>query len=280
MAKTFQQLTQILDELRVAERSIGLVPTMGALHAGHLSLVERSRVASDTTIVSIFVNPTQFAPTEDLAKYPRPLERDLEQLQKAGVCVAFVPEVAEIYPDDCTTSIVAPRVAQQLEGEYRPSHFGGVCTVVLKLLHLIPAEVAFFGEKDFQQLAVIRQMAKDLNLVTRIEGCPIIRESDGLAMSSRNVYLSTAEREIAASLNQTLSFVEGQINQGETDGHILMAEMRQRLIDAGVSDIDYAVLAQPSNLEIVDEVTEDCVALIACHVGQTRLLDNRVIQVD
>jgi pantoate--beta-alanine ligase len=253
---------------------------MGALHAGHLSLVERSRVVTDATVVSIFVNPTQFAPAEDLSQYPRPLERDLEQLQKAGVYMAFVPEVAEIYPDDCTTSIVPPRVAQQLEGEYRPSHFGGVCTVVLKLLQLIPAEVAFFGEKDFQQLAVIRQMAKDLNLATQIEGCPIIRESDGLAMSSRNIYLSAAERDIATSLNETLSFVEAQIAQGETDGHILMAEMRQRLIDAGVSDIDYAVLAQPSSLEIVDEVVEEVVALIACHVGQTRLLDNRVIQVD
>jgi pantoate--beta-alanine ligase len=164
-----------------------------------------------------------------------------------------------------------------LEGEFRPSHFKGVCTVVLKLLQLIPARIAFFGEKDYQQLAVVRQMVEDLNVATRIEGCPIMREPDGLAMSSRNICLTEPDRKIALSLNRTLSMVAQQIERGETDGHCLMSEMRQMLIDSGVSDIDYAAVADPTTLEIVDEVKGAVVALIACQVGQTRLIDNRVI---
>lgn len=257
--------------------SIGLVPTMGALHAGHMSLVERSLAATDITVVSIFVNPTQFAPTDDLAQYPRPLEQDLEKLRCVGADLVFVPDVAEIYPGNCTTAVEPPEVSRRLEGEFRPTHFGGVCTVVLKLLNLIPARIAFFGDKDYQQLAVVRQMVKDLNVATQIEGCPIIREPDGLAMSSRNVFLTGPDREIALSINRTLSMVAEQIEQGETDGHRLMAEMRQGLIDSGVSDIDYAVIADPITLATLDEVQGAVVALIACQVGQTRLIDNRVI---
>ena len=250
---------------------------MGALHSGHLSLVERSLSATDVTAVSIFVNPTQFAPTDDLDQYPRPLEQDLEKLRRVGVHLVFVPDVAEIYPENCTTVVEPPELSRRLEGEFRPSHFKGVCTVVLKLLQLIPARIAFFGEKDYQQLAVVRQMVEDLNVATRIDGCPIIRESDGLAMSSRNIYLAGPDRQIALSLHRTLSMVAQQIEQGEADGHGLMAEMRQMLIDSGVSDIDYAVLADPATLEIVDDVEGAVVALIACQVGQTRLIDNRVI---
>ena len=250
---------------------------MGALHAGHLSLVERSLSATDVTAVSIFVNPTQFAPTDDLDQYPRPLEQDLEKLRRVGAHLVFVPDVAEIYPENCTTAVEPPELSRRLEGEFRPSHFKGVCTVVLKLLQLIPARIAFFGEKDYQQLAVVRQMVEDLNVATRIDGCPIIREPDGLAMSSRNIYLAGPDRKIALSLHRTLSMVAQQIEQGETDGHCLMSEMRQMLIDSGVSDIDYAVVADPTTLEVVDDVEGAVVALIACQVGQTRLIDNRVI---
>ena len=277
MASTCQDLATAIDEYRQRDYSIGLVPTMGALHAGHLSLVERSLETTDVTVVSIFVNPTQFGPSEDLSQYPRPLERDLEMLRRAGAHLVFVPEVAEVYPENCTLVVEPPELARGLEGEFRPSHFGGVCTVVFKLFELIPADVAFFGEKDFQQLAVVRQMVADCKVATRVEGCPIIREPDGLAMSSRNIYLAESEREIALSLNRALSSIAEAVEQGETDGHLLMAEMRQELIDGGVSEIDYAVLADPITLEIVDEVEGPVVALIACHVGTTRLLDNRVI---
>ncbi|MCH2180802.1 MAG: pantoate--beta-alanine ligase [Mariniblastus sp.] len=272
-----RELVSVIADYRKQGRSIGLVPTMGALHAGHLSLVERSLAATDLTFVSIFVNPTQFAADEDLDQYPRPLEQDLEKLSRAGADCVFLPDVSEMYPGNCTTSIEPPQVSRRWEGESRPSHFGGVCTVVLKLLNLIPADVAFFGEKDFQQLAVIRQMVEDLNVATRIEGCPIVREPDGLAMSSRNVYLSETDREIALSLHRTLASVAEQVAQGETDSHLLMAEMRQKLIDSGVSRVDYAVIADPTTLEVVEEVEGTVVALLACQVGQVRLIDNCVI---
>ena len=272
-----RELTPLIEDYRKQGRSIGLVPTMGALHAGHLSLVERSLASADHTFVSIFVNPTQFAADEDLDQYPRPLEQDLEKLRAAGVDCVFLPDAAEMYPVNCTTSIEPPRISRRWEGESRPSHVSGVCTIVLKLFNLIPADVAFFGEKDYQQLAVIRQMADDLNVTTRIEGCPIVREPDGLAMSSRNVYLGEADREIALSLSRTLAEVAEQVKQGETDSHLLMAEMRQRLIDSGVSTVDYAVIADPATLEVVEEVEDTIVALLACQVGQVRLLDNCVI---
>ncbi|MDG2184956.1 MAG: pantoate--beta-alanine ligase [Mariniblastus sp.] len=277
VASTCRELRSAISNYRRRGLSIGLVPTMGALHAGHLSLVEKSLSTTDVTAVSIFVNPTQFAPTDDLDQYPRPLEQDLEKLRRAGAHLVFVPDVAVIYPKNCTTAVEPPEVSRRLEGEFRPSHFKGVCTVVLKLLQLIPARIAFFGEKDYQQLAVVRQMVEDLNVATRIDGCPIIREPDGLAMSSRNIYLAGPDRKIALSLHRTLSMVAQQIEQGETDGHCLMSEMRQMLIDSGVSDIDYAVVADPTTLEVVDDVEGTVVALIACQVGQTRLIDNRVI---
>ena len=272
------QLVSHVCRLKSAGKTIGVVPTMGALHAGHLSLVEASKAAVDETIVTIFVNPTQFAPGEDLEKYPRTLESDLEKLMGLGVETVFAPSNDEMYPKDFSTRVVPAAVAQTLEGESRPTHFGGVATIVLKLLNLTDADQAYFGQKDFQQVMVVKRMVADLNLAAKIVVCPIIREDDGLALSSRNVYLSGDERERAQALNKTLEHVRQQIDAGQRDGHELMAEMTQMLIDGGVSSIDYAVIADPSTLRPFDAIQLPAVALVAAHVGKTRLIDNVLIQ--
>ncbi len=273
-----------LDDLRrwvtdqkLAGRTIGVVPTMGALHEGHLSLVRASLEKADATVVTIFVNPTQFAAGEDLEKYPQTLASDLAQLASAGPVVVFAPTVADMYPAQFSTMIFPPTIAKTLEGEKRPTHFAGVATVVLKLLNLTSADFAFFGQKDFQQQLVVAQMVKDLNVPTEIVMCPIARAADGLALSSRNAYLTAAERQIALSLNQTLVAVENQICQGQRDSYELIVEMRQLLIDAGVTSIEYAAIADPLTLETPEQVRLPVVALVAAYVGRTRLIDNCVI---
>jgi pantoate--beta-alanine ligase len=274
---TLAELKQWVTAQRRADKTIGVVPTMGALHQGHLSLAEASLQQADVTIVTIFVNPTQFAPTEDLSKYPRTLPRDLELLSRLGRLTVFAPTDKEIYPEGCSTSVLPPKISKTLEGEKRPTHFAGVATVVLKLLNMTGADYAFFGQKDFQQQLVVRQMVEDLNVPTEIVVCPIVREPDGLAMSSRNVYLSPEERAIATVLNQTLQAAEAQIRGGQRDSFELIVEMRQMLIDGGVTSVDYAVVADPRTLETPDQIGEDVVLLVAAIVGKTRLIDNRVV---
>ncbi len=273
-----EPLRALVNQFKSAGRTIGIVPTMGALHDGHLSLVHRSLREADETIVTIFVNPTQFAPGEDLASYPRPLDTDLKLLADAGVKHVFAPPQQAIYPAGFSTTIAPPKIAKRLEGEFRPSHFSGVATVVLKLLNLTQADLAFFGQKDFQQQLVIRKMVDDLNVPTEIRVCPIVRDPDGLAMSSRNAYLSPDERQIALCLNQTLANIESQIQHGQTDGYELIVEMRQSLIDGGVTSVDYATIASPDTLQTVDQIRLPVVALVAAHVGNTRLIDNRLIR--
>lgn len=276
--QTCELLTQFVRQCRTNGDSIGVVPTMGALHEGHLGLVRTSLETTDVTIVTVFVNPTQFAPGEDLTAYPRTLEADIQKLETCGEVVVFAPLESEMYPADATTQIIPPAISKKLEGEFRPSHFGGVATIVLKLLNVTQADVAFFGQKDFQQVAVVKQMVRDLNVPTKIEACPIVRAADGLALSSRNVYLSQAEREIALSINQTLDAIESEINGGLRDGFEVITEMRQSLIDAGVDSIDYAIVADPVTLETRDPIELPVVALVAVHVGKTRLIDNRLIK--
>lgn len=278
VVNTAAELREKIDPIRRKGQTVGLVPTMGALHDGHLSLARHSVSQCDFTIATIFVNPTQFAPGEDLDKYPRTLESDLSGLREAGVDLVFVPDASEVYPVDCSTSIVPPQVATLLEGEFRPTHFGGVCTVVLKLLNMASCDKAFFGQKDFQQVCVIKQMVRDLNVPVEIVVCPIVRDDDGLALSSRNRYLDEQERKTALCLNQTLDYIRGEIESGETDSHMLMAEMRQRIIDAGVTSVDYAAIANVDNLKVVDEISRPVVVLLAAHVGETRLIDNCVIE--
>ena len=273
---TVAELSEVVRGLRGSGRSIGVVPTMGALHEGHLSLARASLADNDETIATIFLNPTQFAPQEDLSRYPTTLESDVERLAAEGVRYIFAPSREEVYPKDFTTNVAPPAVGRRLEGEFRPTHFGGVVTVVLKILNMTCADKAYFGQKDYQQAMVIRQVVRDLNVPTEIRVCPIIRDEDGLALSSRNVFLSPEQRGIALSLNKTLLHVEAQIKSGQRDGFEVVTEMRQMLIDSGVERIDYAIIAHPDSLEMADPIVLPSVALIAAYVGETRLLDNRV----
>ena len=274
---TLESLHELTDGFGKANKTIGLVPTMGALHQGHLSLAQQSLEETDETIVTIFVNPSQFAPDEDLDQYPRTLDADLKKLADIGVKHVFVPDSALMYPSGFSTSIVPPKVAAVLEGEFRPTHFSGVATVVLKLFNMCRANVAFFGQKDYQQVCVIRAMVEDLNVQTEVRVCPIIREDDGLAMSSRNRYLDDKQRETALVLHRTLQHVRELITGGQNDGFEIVTEMRQMLIDGGVDSIDYAVVADPVTLETADFIDGPVVALIAAYVGETRLIDNLMI---
>jgi pantoate--beta-alanine ligase len=261
-------------EVQRSGRRVGVVPTMGALHAGHLSLVHEARQRSDYVVATIFVNPTQFAPHEDLTKYPRTLDADLAALSEAGCHAAFVPAVEEMYPHGATTMVDPPEVAKPLEGECRPGHFRGVATIVLKLFHLIPADVACFGQKDFQQALVIRRMVADLNVPIEVVVCPTVREADGLALSSRNRYLSAAEREQALALSRALRQAEQSIHAGETESNRIISAVHETLAAAGITSIDYVALADPETLAEVPRVEGKTVALIACQVGSTRLIDN------
>jgi pantoate--beta-alanine ligase len=263
--------------LRRLGLKVGLVPTMGALHEGHLSLVQVARERADVVVATIFVNPTQFGPSEDLAKYPRTLDADLQALSAAGCDCVFVPSPADMYPPGSSTFVEPPAVSQPLEGVCRPGHFRGVATIVLKLFHIIPADVACFGQKDFQQAQVIRRMVADFNVPIEIVVCPIIREPDGLAMSSRNRYLSAPERQQALALSQALDEAERLVTSGEIEAEPIVAAMRNRLRSAGITRIDYAVLADPESLAEVPRIEGRAVALIACYVGSTRLIDNRLL---
>jgi pantoate--beta-alanine ligase len=264
-------------KLRSHGKSMALVPTMGALHEGHLSLVRVARQRADVVVATIFVNPTQFGPQEDLAKYPRTLEADLTALSAAGCDIVFVPAASDIYPPGFSTYVEPPAVAQPLEGVCRPGHFRGVATVVLKLFHLIPTDLACFGQKDFQQLLVIRRMCEDLALPIEIVACPTVREANALAMSSRNRYLSPAERQQALALSQSLDRAEQLVAGGERQAAAVIAEMRAILTSAGITRIDYIALADPETLAEMPMIDRPAVALIAAFVGTTRLIDNRLL---
>lgn len=277
-----RQVTELkawVKENRSFPKTIGVVPTMGALHEGHLSLVKASLAKADVTLVTIFLNPTQFGNHEDLDKYPHNLDQDLQKLADIGPMTVFAPPVDEIYPIGFSTGVTPPQIAKTLEGEKRPTHFAGVATVVLKLLNLSQADYAFFGQKDYQQQLVVRQMVRDLNSPTEIVVCPIVREPDGLAMSSRNAYLSPEQRKIALVLHQTLDYADRQVREGCRDSFELIVDMRQMLIDGGVDQVDYAVIADPETLETPDHIDSNVVALLAAYVGQTRLIDNRLIEI-
>jgi len=272
---TAAEIFHAVEALRSAGQTVGLVPTMGALHAGHLSLVEAAGRDCDRTVVTIFVNPTQFGPGEDLARYPRDLEADLEVLAQTGVDLVFAPAAEEIYRPGHSTFVLPPDVAQPLEGRCRPGHFQGVATVVLKLLLLAPAHAAYFGEKDFQQLLVMRRMVADLNVPTAVRGCPIVRDADGLAMSSRNAYLTPAERQRALAIPRCLELAADRYRAGQRDSAAIAAGMRQVLADAGLDRIDYVALADAETLAEATQLGPSSVALVAAHVGATRLIDNR-----
>jgi pantoate--beta-alanine ligase len=252
-----------------AEYSIGLVPTMGALHAGHRSLIERAGAENDMVVVSIFVNPLQFGPNEDLSRYPRPREADLEMLGEMDVDAVYSPGVADMYPDGASTRVVVGGVAEPLEGAARPGHFEGVATVVAKLLWTVEPDRAYFGQKDAQQLAVVRRLAADLDTGVEIVGCPTVRDPDGLAISSRNVYLGPAERRAALSLSRSLRTAAGAYAAGERDLAALQEQIRAVLAAEPLASVDYA--------ELVDQATfqpPGTLAVLAVKIGKTRLIDN------
>ena len=237
-----QQLGQIMRSCRRhPDQIVGLVPTMGALHAGHLSLVEASASQCDVTVVTIFVNPAQFGPHEDLSRYPQRFQEDLAALSDYPVEIVFAPTQEEMYPPGSSTQVDPPQVAQALEGRFRPNHFQGVATIVLKLFHLIPADISFFGQKDYQQSLVIRHMIRDLDLPMRVVVCPTVRDGDGLAMSSRNSYLSPDERKQALALSQSLKWAAQHAVDGERRSAALVSGMRHLFDEYGVTEIDYIV---------------------------------------
>lgn len=258
------------------EGPLGLVPTMGYLHAGHVSLIAAARARCKNVVVSIFVNPAQFAPTDDLARYPRDLDGDVDKCRKAGAALVFAPPVDELYPPAFQSYVEPGALAAPLEGERRPGHFRGVCTVVAKLFTLTRADAAFFGEKDYQQLRVVTQMARDLDLGTEVVPCPVVREPDGLAMSSRNVYLSPDERQRAVSISQGLRAAQAKFTLGETTSQALVAACEAPIRDAGLR-IDYVALADPRTMLPPERVAADTRVLVAAFNGRTRLIDNAAL---
>ncbi len=262
---------------RRAGKTIGFVPTMGALHEGHLSLVDASTAECDLTVASVFVNPTQFGPDEDFEKYPRDLAADAAMLTQRGVDLVFAPDVEEMYPPMSCTHVDLDGVALPLEGEFRPGHFRGVATVVLKLFHAVTPDRAYFGQKDYQQTQVVKRMTADLLVGVEIRVCPIVREPDGLAMSSRNAYLDRETRQHALVVPQSLACVESMIAAGERQTATILAAARA-LFD-GVPDarIDYIALVDPNTLSPVEQISGRTLAAVAAHLGATRLIDNRLI---
>lgn len=254
--------------------SVGLVPTMGYLHEGHKSLIDRAVEENDRVVVSIFVNPIQFGPTEDLESYPRDLKADSLLCEKAGAALIFAPEPSEMYAEDFTTFVDMSGVTAELCGKSRPIHFRGVCTVVNKLFNIAMPDRAYFGQKDAQQLAVIRRMVRDLNMNLEIIGCPIIREADGLAKSSRNTYLSAEERQAALVLSRAVKAGQAMVQAGEKDGEKVLAEMRRIISEEPLARIDYVEMVKLDTIEIHHRVDCPVLVAIAVFIGKTRLIDN------
>ena len=260
-----------------AKRPLGLVPTMGALHAGHRSLLDRARSDNATLAATIFVNPTQFGPSEDYSEYPRDPESDLAMMEETGVDLLFAPSEDEMYPDGFDTSIDVGRIAERLEGEHRPGHFLGVATVVCKLLAVARPDRAYFGQKDAQQSLVIRRLNADLNLGAEIVVCPTVREPDGLALSSRNKYLSPSEREAATVLYRSLKLAE---DLGTRDANEIRRRMRDLIDDEPLASVDYVSVADAETLEELDVVARPALVSVAVRIGETRLIDNILVHSD
>jgi len=281
VVSSIKEMRGISDELRSSGKRIGFVPTMGALHEGHLSLVDNARRDSDVVVVSIFVNPTQFGRGEDFEKYPRELEKDKRKAEFRGVDYIFVPPDREMYPEEPLTFVEVEKVSQILEGEFRPGHFKGVATVVAKLLHIVNPHVAVFGQKDAQQAFIIREMAKDLNFDVAIIVAPILRETDGLAMSSRNIYLSPVQRKEATVLYRCLKLAESMLKNGDTNLVEVRAAMIKLVNRESTCKLDYVSFVDPINFEKIEDggLHTEILALIAARFGETRLIDNLQMKV-
>lgn len=263
---------------RAENHVIGLIPTMGALHQGHVSLIQRAKRDCSRVMASIFVNPKQFGPNEDFSKYPRTFESDQEKLAAAGVDSLFVPEPADIYPKDFSTYVNVEGLSDKLEGRSRPGHFRGVTTIVMKLLQIVQPHFAYFGRKDAQQARLITQMARDLNLDSEIVVCPLVREPDGLAMSSRNAYLNIEERRAATILYQTLEAARSDLAAGIRDVIQLQANLRRKLDSEPLATLDYAEIVDAEGFAPVLRVHQRCYVLLAVFIGKTRLIDNLYVE--
>lgn len=276
IVKTVSEIRDIIKEWRKAGYSIGLVPTMGYLHAGHGSLIEQSVKNNDKTVVSVFVNPTQFGPNEDLEKYPRDIKRDSELVASLGGDIIFNPEPEEMYKKNNATTIKVEGLSQKLCGITRPIHFAGVCQVVSKLFNIVTPDNAYFGLKDFQQYVIINKMVDDLNFPVKINPCAIVREESGLALSSRNVYLTDDERKSALSLNQSLNYAKSLISSGEKRASFIIDEITKIINNVPYSKIDYVKIVDIDTLDDINTVEKKYAVLLAVYIGKTRLIDNFV----
>jgi pantoate--beta-alanine ligase len=272
-----KEMTSLSKEVRRSGRTVGFVPTMGALHQGHLSLVRAAREQTDIVVTSIFVNPAQFGPSEDFSKYPRTFEKDSAMLAAEKTDYIFSPSVEEMYPKDATTWVDVEELSGKLDGCSRPGHFRGVTTVVSKLFNIVQPDMAFFGQKDAAQVAVIRKMVRDLNLDVEIVVCPIVRESDGLAMSSRNAYLNPEQRKQALVLSQALKKVEKLAVQGERNSEKLIGAGKQVIAEEPSVRLDYFEIVNPDTLDPVADVNQGALVAVAAFVGTTRLIDNLLL---
>lgn len=276
-----RQASQLTSRLQVeprGDRSVGLVPTMGALHAGHFSLVERARGRADLVVVSIFVNPLQFAPNEDFERYPRDLESDSDALRQRGVDIVFSPSATDLYPSSFSTQVQLPTLSRQLCGASRPGHFEGVATVLTKLFNIVRPDFAFFGQKDAQQLVIVRRLAADLNFPIEIVGCPTVRDTDGLALSSRNALLNPAERRAAVVLFRGLSRAAERFAAGERNASTLVGSVRQVIEAEPLVRVDYVELVDTATLEPLERADRPALLALAAYVGRTRLIDNVVVE--
>lgn len=276
LINSIAEMREFRREARARGKSIGLVPTMGALHQGHLSLIHQAKRQCDVIIVSIFVNPTQFESTEDLARYPRNLDKDLEFLRPLKIDATFAPEASELYPEGFSASVDPGKVSAPLEGASRPGHFRGVATVVTKLFNIVKPDVAYFGQKDFQQVQVIRRLVEDLNVDVRLSICPTLRESDGVAISSRNAYLNEEERQAARIINHGLRLAESLAHAGESSVEKVLDEMHKLYASEPRVHLEYATVVEPAQLAPVERLSPGCVALVAARVGPARLIDNLI----
>jgi pantoate--beta-alanine ligase len=275
-----------IDEMRSAVKAlksqgktVGFVPTMGYLHEGHLSLVRESIQKADSTVVSVFVNPAQFGPTEDLEDYPRDIRQDSEILEKEGVHYLFVPEVEEMYPEGYKTYVEVHDFQDKLCGRSRPGHFRGVCTIVLKLFHIVNPDFSFFGQKDAQQAIILKKMVKDLDLEVKIEVLPIIREEDGLALSSRNTYLNTEERRAALVLSKSLNEAQMMIEKGEREVESIIKKMKKIMNREPLAKIDYIEIVDMDNLNPLTRIGKKALVAVAVFIGKVRLIDNVIVQI-
>jgi len=277
LCKTVAEMHTACRTLRNAEHTLGFVPTMGALHAGHLSLVAAARAQNDAVVASIFVNPMQFGPNEDYEAYPRDYDEDYRKLESSGVHVLFAPSTEEMFPPGNTAYVEAGELGSRLDGASRPGHFRGVATIVARLFHIVQPDRAYFGQKDAAQVAVLRRIVRDLNIPVQLEVCPIVRENDGLALSSRNRYLSQDERRRALILTHALASVEELAKQGETKTRVLRAAMIKTFAGDSHVRMDYAAVVDPESLLPVDDICGGALVAVAVFIGSTRLIDNLLL---